>query len=395
MLTRAGVGVLVASVVIVASGRLFGLVELFVIGAAGLVLLALAALYVSLRRLSVKVRRELSPPRVYAGSPGRVELRLENRSSLRSPVMRLEDSVTGTQGVDLQVPPIPQGAETVAVYRLPTERRGAVVVGPLRLTVSDPFGLARITVTAERQMTLVVYPRIFNVGAPLRASGATPDFGANQRDRVAATGEEFAGLRPYELGDDLRRVHWRMSARHDELVVRQEEAPWLGQLTIALDTRTETTGTVDFEDMVSAAASLVVAATRRGDQVRLLTSDGYDSAAGAGNEHVQRMLEHLALVEPTSHSLGPMIDRMKAGSRGGTILAIVARSVEHDAMPLAQIGSHFSRPTTVAYRGPGVDPPTIAGGRSAVLVDVAPGTSFIAAWQLTGRRPLAAARVSG
>jgi uncharacterized protein (DUF58 family) len=389
MLTRAGLVVLALSVAIVVGGRMFGLVELFVIGAAGLVTLALAALYVSLRRLSVKVRRELSPPRVYAGSPGRVELRLENRSSMRSPVMRLEDSVTGTQGVDLQVPPIRHGAETVAVYRLPTEHRGAVVVGPLRLTVVDPFGLARITVTAERQMTLIVYPRLYPVDAPARASGVTPDFGAHQRDRVSPTGEEFAGLRPYEVGDDLRRVHWRMSARHDELVVRQEEAPWLGHLTVALDTRLETTSTVDFEDMVSAAASLVVAANRRGDQVRFVTSAGFDSEAANGHDHVQRILEHLALVQPTSHALGPMIDRLKAFGRGGSVVALVARVPGNESLPLAPVAGQFSRATTVVFRGPGTEAPVPGGSRASVLVDVAPGTSFTEAWQLTGRRPVA------
>jgi uncharacterized protein (DUF58 family) len=381
MLTRTGIAVLVGSIVTVVGGRLFGLVELYVVGAAGLLIVLLAVIYVSLRRLDIKVRRELSPPRVYAGSPGRVELRLENRSSLRSPVMRLEDSVTGTQGVDLQVPPIHQDAETVAVYRLPTDRRGAVVVGPLHLTVFDPFGLARITVTAERQMTLIVYPKILAVRAPSRSSGTTPDFGISQRGRVAVIGDEFAGLRPYELGDDLRRVHWRMSARHDELVVRQEEAPWLGQLTVALDTRLETTSTVDFEDMVTAAASILVAASRRGDQLRLVTSGGYDSEAGTGNEHIQRMLEHLALLEATSHTLGPMVDRLKVAGGGGSIVAIVARSPGHEALPLAQLGTHFARPTTLAFRGPGIEAPAVTGGRRAVLVDVGPGTSFVEAWQ--------------
>ena len=131
MLTRAGVVTLVISLAVLAAGRLFGLPELFVLGAGGLVVLILAVLYVAMRRLQVEVARQLSPPRVHAGNPCRVDLTLRNRSRMRSPVIRLRDDVSGTQGVELLVAPMRLNAGTQAVYRLPTDRRGIVQVGPL------------------------------------------------------------------------------------------------------------------------------------------------------------------------------------------------------------------------------------------------------------------------
>ncbi|MGI9622144.1 MAG: hypothetical protein ACR2PK_04840 [Acidimicrobiales bacterium] len=121
MLTRAGLATLIVSMVVLAGGRLFGLPELFVLGAGGLIVLALAVLYVAVRRLQVEVSRQLSPPRVYAGNPCRVDLILRNRSRLRSPVLKLRDDVSGTQGVELLVAPMKLGSGTQAVYRLPTD----------------------------------------------------------------------------------------------------------------------------------------------------------------------------------------------------------------------------------------------------------------------------------
>ncbi len=121
MLTRAGTATLVVSLAVLAAGRVFGLPELFVLGAGGLIVLVLAVVHVMVRRLQVEVSRHLSPPQVHAGNPCRVDLLLRNRSRLPSPVVRLRDDVTGTQGVELLVAPMRQNAGTQAVYRLPTD----------------------------------------------------------------------------------------------------------------------------------------------------------------------------------------------------------------------------------------------------------------------------------
>jgi uncharacterized protein (DUF58 family) len=297
--------------------------------------------------------------------------------------MRLQDSVTGTRGVDVHVAPIGRGRETTAVYRLPTERRGAVIVGPLRLTVTDPFGLARLSRSAERQMTLLVYPRVDRISPPPRSAGTTPEQGASQRDRVSSAGEEFVGLRPYVAGDDLRRVHWKMSARTDELVLRQEEAPWLGRTTIVLDTRAPLPHGVDFEAMVSAAASLVLSTLGRTDQVRLVGSAGFDSGSGSGSAHVQAIMEYLALVEPSEHGLGPTIDTLTRSGHGGTVVAIVAAASSGEARLLDHVGGHQGRRVTVAFTGVagswnGGARTLAAGDRTLVI---RPGERFADGWQ--------------
>src|SRR5882757_1332462 len=91
-------------------------------------------------RLRLAVARNVSPPRVYAGTPSRVELSIRNDGERTTPVLRLFDPVTGTRGADLLLSPLEPDVINRAAYRLPTDRRGVIEIGPLEVVVSDPFG---------------------------------------------------------------------------------------------------------------------------------------------------------------------------------------------------------------------------------------------------------------
>src|SRR5439155_9205717 len=142
MLTRQGWLVAGGAVGLIAAGRILGVLELFVIGAATGALVVAALVIVYLSRLRLAVARHVTPPRVYAGTPSRVELSIRNDGDRTTPVLRLFDPVSGTRGADLLLSLLEPDVVNRAAYRLPTERRGIVVIGPLEVIVSDPFGLA-------------------------------------------------------------------------------------------------------------------------------------------------------------------------------------------------------------------------------------------------------------
>ncbi len=98
MLTTQGRLTLLAAVALFVAGRLFGTVELYVLGAVLVVLVAVTAIGVSLTRIRIEVSRELYPPRVHAGTPSRVEVKVINQGSGRSPLLSLHDAVSGTRG---------------------------------------------------------------------------------------------------------------------------------------------------------------------------------------------------------------------------------------------------------------------------------------------------------
>ena len=135
VLTRAGWAVLAGAVVALLTGRTFGLIELYFVAAGLLALVGFAIVRVLTTRLELEVARHLSPRRVHAGQPARVELTVVNHGIATTPVLRLHDPVTGTQGATVLLSPVVVEGVVRSAYRLPTERRGLVGIGPDRKSV--------------------------------------------------------------------------------------------------------------------------------------------------------------------------------------------------------------------------------------------------------------------
>jgi uncharacterized protein (DUF58 family) len=150
---------------------------------------------------------------------------------------------------------------------------------------------------------------------------------------AASAGDDFAALREYVVGDDLRRVHWVSSARHGDLLVRQDEVHWQGRTTIVLDTRHHTHTHESFEAAVSAAASVVAAAWKRRDLVRLVTTAGWDSGVDAGHGHAERLLDELARVKTVQP--GTLRGAIAGLGRSGSGAVVVVTGT----LPDAELGS--------------------------------------------------------
>ncbi|MBW3610260.1 MAG: DUF58 domain-containing protein [Actinobacteria bacterium] len=395
MLTRQGVVATAVAVTLVVAGRLFGIFELFLLGAGGAALVVVAVVATGLTRLHLDVSRELHPDRLHAGTPGVVELRVSNRGSRRTPLLHLRDAVGDTgRNASVTLSPLPPGADVAAAYSLPTARRGCLAVGPLEVGVGDPFGLAGLATPGAPMTTLTIWPALEEVLAPSSLAGHRHD--AGDPSGLGVSGEELYGLRPYVDGDDLRRVHWRASAKRDELVVRQDERPAQGQVGVVLDVRTGVYGGDTFERAVSAAASVLVASARRGLLVRLVTTAGHDSGyggaggpdgagrvgPGAGNDHLDAILEHLAVVEERNFGhLATLVAAVErpGGTQGGAVVVVTGTPptgragvspVPHGAASPKTVLVSF---TTDPVRGDS----TAAGTRSIVVDDTTP---FASAW---------------
>ncbi|MCB0972131.1 MAG: DUF58 domain-containing protein [Acidimicrobiales bacterium] len=296
MPTRAGWLVAAGAVASWVAGRAFAAIELFVLGAIGLVLLATAVVWVRRREPEVVVARKVVPDQAIAGRTARVDLVVRN-GGRRTPAIALVDPVSSTVGARLSVGPLAPDAAEVVGYRLPTGRRGVLHLGPLRLELVDPFGLARRPLAEGDRLDVTVLPAIEEVEpAPVGPGGRAEGAGGGRRIATQTPNDDLVSLRPYVVGDDLRRVHWPSSARSDDLVVRRDEHDRPGRTTIVLDVRAPAMGPATFERAVSAAASLIHAGAEAGDDLRLLTTDGYDSGRVGARRGAAVLLEHLAVV---------------------------------------------------------------------------------------------------
>ena len=382
MLTRQGWLVCLAALGLLLAGRLLGLVELFALGIGAAALLVASAVLVAGARLELEVGRTVHPARVHVGTTSRVDLTIRNLRATGSPVLRLVDAVTGTRGADLLVSPLGRGERTVAAYRLPTDRRGIVRIGPLQVVVGDPFGLTRLATTAAPTTELTVFPRVDAIDPLPYTTGHDPLAGARQPNALGRSGEDFYALRPYAVGDDLRRVHWPSSARHDELLVRQNELPWQGRTTIVLDVRKTAHRGDSLEVAVSAAASVVAATTRRSDLIRLVTTAGTDSDFAPGSDHVEAIMEHLAVVPPSpTGSLRKVIDLLNRRSTGGALVVIVAHVSPEDLRATVHLHGRYGSVTVVHIDQSAWDPQAPIGPPPGVpALRVTRDAPFAATW---------------
>jgi uncharacterized protein (DUF58 family) len=382
VLTRQGWLVGLGAIALLLGGRLLGLPELFILAAVAIALLVVCLILVAIARLELEVGRSVHPARVHVGTASRVDLTIRNLRATPTPVLRLRDPVTGTRGADLLVPPLGRGERTVAAYRLPTDRRGLVEIGPLDVVVGDPFGLTSVATKAAPRVSLTVYPRIDPIEPLPYTTGHDPLAGARQPNSLGRTGEDFYALRPYVVGDDLRRIHWPSSARHDELLVRQNELPWQGRTTVLLDVRKAAHAGDSLEVAVSAAASIVAATAARHDLIRLVTTAGSDSDFAPGSDHVEAIMEHLAVVPGApSGSLRRSIERLSTRSTGGSMVVIVAEVPGEDLRAASRLASRYGSLTLVHVDRSAWDPAAPVGPSPEVpVMRVTSETPFASAW---------------
>jgi uncharacterized protein (DUF58 family) len=328
-----------------------------------------------------------------------VELIVRNAGSRRTAVFGLRDPFDGgRRQARFLVSPLAPGESARAAYRLPTERRGVFTLGPLEASVTDPFGLAARTLRVAAASELTVYPHIDPIAALPHTRGDDPLSGADHPTGVALSGEDFYALRAYEVGDDLRRVHWPSTARLDELMIRQNEMPWQARVTVLLDVRHRAHSGESLEVAVSAAASIVAACWQRGSLVRLVTTDGVDSGYGAAHAHVEAIMERLASVGPTRDDkfAGVLGNLTKPGNAGGFVALFTANAPGKEVQNVARLQWRFASLTVVLFDKSAYDPTVTTAGRretpaagSMIRVDAA--TPFATAWNraFSGRSVMA------
>jgi uncharacterized protein (DUF58 family) len=366
MITRHGGLVFVGSLVCVVAARLLGSLELFLLGIIGFAVVVFAVGFVWIRRLRVEVTREIIPLRVHAGGSSRVDLTVVNRGTRRTPVLRLRDPVTGTRGANLLIGPLAPGDGARASYRLPTERRGIVEIGPMHLHVTDPFGLAHTTLEGPGVSRLTVYPPAYRLGALPPTGGSDPHAGVDRHHTLNRGGDEFHALRPFSVGDELRRVHWPSTARHDELMVRQDELPWQGRLTVIVDNAARDVSPLALDLATSVAASVLQSAHNRGNYVRLVTGDGTDSGFTSGNAQLESLLELLAVLQPRSDAtLVTALDRAATHLRHGGVVVVAPELDSTALVDVQRLSRAFSSVTVVLLDRSSWDPDAPEGAPAA------------------------------
>ncbi|MGA8255074.1 MAG: DUF58 domain-containing protein [Nocardioides sp.] len=304
-LTTRGRAFLAAGLTAVGCAVLLGQPALTRVGVLIVALPLVTAAVLGRTRYKLALVRTVTPQQVTAGQPARVHLSLTNEGRTPSGVLLLEDQVPYVLGTRPRfvVDGIARGWRRQVTYQVRSDVRGKFEIGPMNVRVNDAFGLVELGRAFRTTVPLTVTPR--TVPLPAIPLGGTWTGSGDQRPRAFASGSaEDVTVREYRHGDDLRRVHWRSSARRGELMVRREEQPWQARATVVLDNRLLAHRghgiASSIEAAVGAAASVAVHLSRRGYLVRLVTASGEDPTTVWHTRdpelNVRPLLEALAVI---------------------------------------------------------------------------------------------------
>ncbi|HEV3355330.1 MAG TPA: DUF58 domain-containing protein [Pseudonocardiaceae bacterium] len=310
----------------------------------------LGAALAATSRVGLSARRTVVTPRVPAGEQTEVVLEINATGRIPSGGLLLEDGVPYTLGGRPRfVVERLRRRNTVRLgYQLRPTMRGVHNVGPLRGRITDPFGLAEFERELAARSRVVVIPRVMRLTGLPGGSGQGAGDDGSIRLR-SGQGEDDAIVRQYRQGDDLRRVHWRSTARRDELMVRVEERPWRGGITVLLDRRGPahrgTGPTSSLEWAISLCASVCLHLHHVGHQVRLVTEDavtvaGEHSDTGHSDDVVLDGLASLQVSQRRDFS---------AGTDPGEGFELIAIFGALDATGAAELArSRIRRPRSLA-----------------------------------------------
>lgn len=393
---------LAAGLTAVLCGLLLGDVDLVRAGVLAAAVPCVAALVVQRSRVRIANRRTVEPAKASAGEAVTVHLVITNRSLLRTGTLMLEDQLPDRLVGRARFVLDPLGsheARTVS-YRMPGLGRGRYRVGPLRIRLSDPFRMIDLTRSFTATSEFVVAPVVDQLPAiePPRSDELGDIAGSHS---IGTHGADDQSTREYRTGDDLRKIHWRSSARTGALMVRQEERPWRGQSTVLLDLRggahdsrppladsgsdrlatgSDPRATSSLEWAVSAAASIGSHVVVRGRELTLLADPGAERSRFADTT---ALTSHLAGVRALPHpDLTAMAPAIRMAARDSSLVAVLGRldpaslRVLADAHPRGRSSPAFALLLDVeTWRDP-----DRSGGRE---VEAAAGVLRNAGWRVT------------
>jgi uncharacterized protein (DUF58 family) len=362
-LTLRGRCLVAAGLTLLLLGVLLGEQPLVQVAVFVLALPLLSAGAVARQRFRVASRRTVTPARLPRGRDAEVQLELSNAGRGTGGLWLLAETLPKELGPTPQfvVDRLPGGRSTTLHYRVHGGRRGRYRLGPLKLRLVDPFGLVLRSVVGADSAALVVVPRVVPLG-PGGPGGGHGAGGSGVRRSLAVHGEDDVSTRPYRQGDDLRKVHWRATARTGELMVRLEERPWRAQATLLLDTRArahlvsrplpadrraappgpDTPPPDSFEWLVEAAASIGTELLARGATLRVVTEGAELTGAGPGGGGLsgEELLDRLAGVAPSRLAgLGPGLALLTRAAGEGPVVALLGAIGPDEAAELVRVRS--------------------------------------------------------
>jgi uncharacterized protein (DUF58 family) len=301
MLTARGRCVLGLGLGVYLAAWAFGSKPLYPVATGLLLVVVVAWVWVRLANRPFRVRRGWGDREHLEGDDVPVVVELDASASVLPAAATLIERV-GRLGEQRQ--PLRRHGRRLSVrYVLARLPRGQYAFEDVRVEIADPFGLESVAVALPAPGALLVYPRLVRLERLFSESSAHAHDGRRLLLR-RHSGFELHGVREYEQGESLRRVHWRSTARRGQLMVKELEDAPRDEIAVLLDADASAVVGDSFDVQVRAAGSILDSYVHRGKRaVLVVNSERRDvQQVHSAAADWRRALELLAAAEPTGRS---------------------------------------------------------------------------------------------
>jgi uncharacterized protein (DUF58 family) len=170
----------------------------------------------------------------HVGDRLQVTYTLRNTSRLPKPWLEIHNPTTLPGGLPGRAITLGSRSERSWLVRAPLIRRGHFRIEPLQIRTGDPFGFFEASASVGQGIAVVVYPRIERL--PMwRLPAASIEGSHSAPERTLQTTPLATTVRPYAPGDSFNRIHWKSTARHGEIQVKEFELEQTADAWIFLD----------------------------------------------------------------------------------------------------------------------------------------------------------------
>jgi uncharacterized protein (DUF58 family) len=325
VLTLVGI---VAAVIAFSTGALLA----HLITALTLAFVAIAGLLATRALAEVRVTRAVQAT-AYDGDDIEVHFEVTNASRGARALVEVSNyfyTSLGPSGrVSALLPEIAAGVSVSAKAEVSDVRRGEHVFPPPLLSSGDPFGLVNVTRQADEADTptarLTVFPRPFSIDYLAIASNLSWSIAGMEPTNNAGASGDFLGTREYRPGDSVRAIHWPLTARMGDLIVKEFERNASTEVSIFVDLDASASWGSGrdhtLEYAVRIAASVSEYSSRRGNAVQLVAHgiQWHVIPPGKGAYHQQMVMHYLAAFQPIgstpfNYVISQMAPRLKEGA---------------------------------------------------------------------------------
>lgn len=280
----------------------------------------------------------------HVGDRLQITYTLRNTSRVPKPWLEVHNPTTLPGGLPGRAIGLGARAERSWLVRAPLVRRGHFRVEPLQIRTGDPFGFFEASAAVGQGVAVVVYPRVDPLplwrlpAASIEGSHAAPE-------RTLQTSPLATAVRPYAPGDSFNRIHWKSTARHGEIQVKEFELEQTADAWIFVDLERSIQGgrgeDSTVEVAVRAAASIAAKALLENRAVGL-TVNGHRQAivpVDRGARQHLKIMQLLAAVDGDGST--PLVECLVTSAgrlrRGMTAIVITASTDPAWVRPIAAL----------------------------------------------------------